>query len=62
MPLSLRILDRYMLRAALPALAAATLALAGLWFVEGPIPASTGGAYALAVALYRDLVAPRRAP
>jgi lipopolysaccharide export LptBFGC system permease protein LptF len=40
-----------MLRAALPALAAAILALVALWFLEGPIPASTGGAYALAVAL-----------
>jgi lipopolysaccharide export LptBFGC system permease protein LptF len=40
-----------MLRAALPALVAAILALVALWFLEGPIPASTGGAYALAVAL-----------
>ncbi len=46
----LRILDRYMLRAAAPALAAAMLAVGVLW-LEGPIAASTGGAYALAVGL-----------
>jgi lipopolysaccharide export LptBFGC system permease protein LptF len=49
--LRLRILDRFMLRATAPALAAAILVLVALWFLEGPIPASTGGTYALAVAL-----------